>query len=122
MGRGNYRLANTVGQTAFYGGIVLDAILDDSRELSIQWATAPLARWKNAVEAGIQFAWEHVHPRDIAFQGCMVTVQEIRTESTNSSTTIMIYVAAHALWDALSVQPYASPVFDFSTGLFTFPK
>jgi hypothetical protein len=123
MARGEFQIADQIGPKGYYGKVALEAEPSEAGgEVTIQFDQTDAARWQSGAQFGIDYALEHVSTRKFFPHGGRVRVLRIEGHEVDTNNTVIAYVAAHALFRALGVEPTKRPNFDGSTGAFVFPK
>jgi hypothetical protein len=123
MGHGENKLATQVGAKGYFGKVTVEAkTVDGDGEVTVDFAEAIPEQWKSGASFGIQYVLEHVTKRKLFPKGGIVRVLFIEGHEVDTNNVVIAFVAAHALYNALGVQPTKQPEFDASKGTFTFPK
>ena len=123
MGRGEEKLATQVGPKGYYGKVTVEAEPEDTDgEVTVDFDPSISERWKSGASFGIDYVLEHVTKRTLFPKGGRVRVLQIGGHEVDTNNVVIAFVAAHALYKALGVQPTKKPEFDKETGTFMFPK
>ncbi len=122
MAKGDFKIAEQIGARAYYGQVALEADASDSGEVTIDFAQPSATRWQSGATFGIDYVLEHIPTRKIFPHGGRIRVTNIEGHEVDTNNVVIAYVAAHALLNALGLDPAKKPDFDGSSGMFLFPK
>lgn len=123
MSRGEEKLAIQVGQKGYFGKVVVEVEFADreDNEVIVKFeGTLPL-RWRSGALFGVHCVLEHVKQK-LFPKGGYIRILCIDGKEVDTSNVVIAFVAAHALYKALDIQPVKPPVFDQEAGTFIFPK
>ncbi len=123
MGTGEYRIAKQVGLKGYFGRVVLEAQPRNDGEVTIEFDRQRADEWQSGVRFGIEYAIEHVSPAKLLGSGAEVRVTVIEGQDCDTSTSLIAYVAARAMFQAIGVDPPNElPSLDLENGLVRFYK
>jgi len=124
MGHGESKLVKQVGAKGYFGKVTVQAepLDGDTDEVIVDFDRTIPKRWQSGASFGIEYVLDHVTKRKIFPKGGRIRVLTIGGHEVDTNNVVIAFVAAHALYDALKIQPTKQPVFDESTGVFSFPK
>jgi len=112
-----------VGPKGYFGQVTVEAeTVDGDGEVNVDFAPTISKRWQSGASFGIQYVLEHIAKRKLFPKGGRVHVLHIGGHEVDTNNVVIAFVAAHALYKALGVQPTKQPAFDKDTGTFSFPK
>lgn len=106
MPQGEFKLVVQAGQVGYYAEIVLDVQRSPQLEgIAIQFAPSCEIRYRAAAQFGIEYAWEYT-PRELKGNtGLAVEIVTIRWAAVDTTSVLVAYAAAEALWKAISHTP-----------------
>jgi hypothetical protein len=123
MGTGEYKVAKQSGQKGYFGRVVLDAQPKDDGEITVEFDEHRANRWQSGVRFGIDYALEHISKRAVYPKGLKIRVTAIEGHDVDTTTSLIAYITAHAMFQALGVEEAdKKPCVDFEKGLVEFAK
>jgi hypothetical protein len=117
---GAFRLAVQHGQRGYHGEIEIEIdVLEDGKELDIsipdRWR-----EWQHAIGFGIAYARDKSATLSKKVMRVRVT-DVIWHNRADTTLTVMAFVAAHAVWNALNETPASPPTLNAREGSVVFP-
>ena len=123
MGTGECKVAKQSGQKGYFGRVVLEAQPKDDGEITIEFDEHRANRWQSGARFGIDYASEHVSKRAVYPKGLKIRVTTIEGHDVDTTTSLIAYITAHAMFQALGVEDAGKmPSVNFDTGLVEFAK
>lgn len=123
MGTGECKIAKQLGRKGYFGRVVLDVQPNDDGQITIEFDSDRAGRWQSGARFGIDYAIEHVSQRNLFPGGLNVRVATIEGHEVHTTTSLIAYIAARAMFQALGVEPASeAPTVDFEKGLVEFAK
>jgi hypothetical protein len=123
MGRGEDKLAAQIGPKGYFGKVTVEAEqVDGDGEVTVDFDPTNAKRWRSGASFGVEYVLEHITKRKLFPKGGRVRVVYIEGHEVDTNNVVIAFVAAHALYKALGVEPAKRPAFDENTGVFSFPK
>jgi hypothetical protein len=123
MGMGEDKLAAQIGAKGYFGKVTVEAEpVDGNGEVTVDFDSTIPKRWQSGASFGIEYVLEHVTKRTLFPKGGRVFVHSIGGHEVDTNNVVIAFVAANALCKALGVEPKKRPIFDETTGVFSFPK
>lgn len=123
MPRFQFKVSQAMGQHGCYAMVEIEAEM--SNEIGkLTVATSPdcAAEYRSAAIYGMEYAWEHA-PREVKKErGVTVVLRQVESAPIDTTSIMVVYAAASALWEALAVHPQRRPLIDGpNIGIF-FPR
>jgi hypothetical protein len=127
MKRGEYKLADQVGEKGYFGKVALEIEMDDgSGAVSIDFDAANARDWQTGARFGIDYVLEHIPKKKLFPKGARIHVDSIQGHAVDTTSAVIAFAAANALLRALGLDAVPSktkrPNFDREKGLFVFPQ
>ena len=123
MGIGECKIAKQLGRKGYFGRVVLEAEPTDDGEVAVEFDKEKASRWQSGVRFGIDYALEHVSERTVYPNGLRIRVNEIEGHEVDTTTSLIAYIAARAMFQALGIEPASELLsVDFDKGLVEFAK
>jgi hypothetical protein len=124
MARGEFKIAKQAGPRGYFGRVSLDAEAVAGRDdVQVDFDDANANRWQSGARFGIDYVLEHISKRDYFPNGIRVHVACIEGHEVDTDNTLIAYVTANALFQALGIaNPKKRPDLNTEQGLIVFPK
>jgi hypothetical protein len=124
MAHGEFRVAKQAGPRGYFGRVSLNAEPSgQSGDVHVDFDLANANRWQSGARFGIEYVLEHISKRDYFPNGIRVHVACIEGHEVDTDNTLIAYVAANALFQALGIaNPKKRPDLNAEQGLIVFPK
>ncbi|MGO9923692.1 MAG: hypothetical protein ACLQIB_54435 [Isosphaeraceae bacterium] len=123
MARGEFKIAKQSGPRGYFGRVSLDVEPGEGSGPEVVFDRTCAPRWQSGVRFGIEYVFEHIPKRKDFPRGMRVHVDCIEGHEVDTSNTLIAYVTANALFQALGIdEPKKRPSLDEDRGLVVFPK
>jgi len=123
MGDGEFRIAAQIGAKGYYGKVALKAEpAENNGIIRVDFDATNANRWNCGAAFGIEYVLEHISQRKLFPSGGRVFVSAIEGHEVDTNNTVIAYVTAIALLEALGIEPTRRPSFNQDAGIFEFPK
>jgi len=123
MGIGECKVAQQLGRKGYFGRVVLEALPNEDGEVTVEFDKDRATEWQSGARFGIDYALEHVSKRTVYPKGLKVRVTTIEGHDVDTTSSLIAYIAARAMFQALGVEPAnEQPSVDFEKGLVEFAK
>ena len=123
MGTGECKIAKQLGRKGYFGRVVLEAQPNDNGQITVEFDKERAGRWQSGARFGIDYVLEHVSQRNLFPGGLNVRVTAIDGHEVDTTTSLIAYITARAMFQALGVEPAGeAPTVDFEKGLVEFAK
>ena len=122
MGTGECKVAKQSGQKGYFGRVVsTPSQRTTARSPSNSTNIAPIVGSRGSI--GIDYALEHISRRAVYPKGLRIRVTAIEGHDVDTTTSLIAYITAHAMFQALGVEEAGKkPSVDFEKGLVEFAK
>lgn len=92
------------------------------QDLALSVAPECAKEYRTAALYGFEYAWEHI-PRNVKLQcGVRIVLRQIESVPVDTSSVLVVYAAANALWKALAITPRYPPLIDGTSNGIFFPR
>jgi hypothetical protein len=124
MARGEFSIARQSGQRGYFGRVSLDVESAESAgDVQIDFDRSCAARWQRGASFGIAYVFVHISKRAYFPKGARVHVDCIEGHEVDTDNSLIAYVTANALFQALGIsEPKKRPNLDEENGFVVFPK
>ena len=124
MAHGEFKVAKQAGARGYFGRVSLDAELDSgSGAIQVEFDRDRANRWQSGARFGIDYVLEHIPKQKYFPNGIRVHVACIEGHEVDTDSSLIAYVTAIALFQALGiVNPKKRPDLIEETGFVVFPK
>jgi hypothetical protein len=122
---GNFEVREQVGPKGYFGRVSLQAEPEaPASGYEIAFDEKHAQRWQTGARFGIEYVLEHIPKKKLFPNGIRILVSCIDGHEVDTTNSIIAYVAANALMEALQdrVSLNKRPVLKTSEGLVEFPK
>ena len=120
--KATYRIAHQDGKWGYFCEVTLVVELTPNVAGVRCGFVDTVCQWRDGVRFGIAYAQEKAFGMSPGLVGTQVTVTEVQGHDVDTTEVVAAYVAAHAFWKAVGVNPPRAFELQPGVGLFVFPK
>lgn len=121
MKKGNYKLAEQIGNKGYFASIGIEVVKSDDASNIIKYHHFDFEKWSNSIEFGFDcFKQKFLRHYKSKLEGLTITITELEYQIVDTTPTIMTFVFIKALCEVFDLPKNIHPIFDNETGKFIF--